>query len=153
MTGKRNSIPSQRSPSHKNRDLDSWHKGIKRVMMYLRKKRDTYLTYLQVFQIIEAFFELSFQAQIRGYRYTWPAKNKRMEMHILKYIGKPKTSFRSARLSFVFPDRHLGYEFVIEPAGVDFVNYGYEFIPDIIVRKEIVKFMNENPEIAEKLIP
>jgi len=150
---KLSSTSSHHSPSHRNKNLTTWYKGIKRVMAYMNKHRNTNLTHSQVFLIIQMFFDLAFQSQMRGYKDTWPERRRRLELHIIKYVGKPKGKKNLASLGFYYPKEYLGYEFIIEPEGDRFINYGYEFVPDFHIRKAIVEFIDNNPEIAEKLMP
>ena len=152
MMDKQNSIRSRQSPHHRNVHLHSWNQSIRDVLA-LMKKREVKITRKQVFRIIELFFAYSFQAQMRGYNYTWPSKARRMELHILKRTGPMKIQKHMGTQKIIYPDLYPGIEFVIEPEGKRFINFGYNFVPDLEVRKAIVDFINKNPDIAEKIIP
>lgn len=152
MTDKPNLIHSRRSPHHSNKHLHSWNYGIRDVLA-LMKKNGIRIKHAQIFQMIELFFDLAFQAQMRGYTHTWPHRQRRMELHILKRTGPLRIQKHMAQQEIVYPDNYPGVEFVVEPEGDRFINYGYTFVPDLHVRRAIVDFINKNPEIAEKLIP
>jgi len=153
MTDKQNSIQSRRTPHHRNKHLHSWNHGIREIIKFMKEKRGIFLTRKKVFEIIELFFELSFQAQMRGYYDVWPEYDKRMELHIIKQVGPLKIQKNMATKKIIYPDKYPGMEFVIEPMGYTFINYGYTFVPDLEVQRAAVDFINKNPEIAEKIIP
>ena len=153
MMDKQNSIRSRRSPHHRNKHLHSWNPGIAAVIKYMKKKRGVFLKRSKVFQVIELFFELSFKAQMHGYKNTWPHAQRGFGLTLVKQTGAKKIQKHMATQKIVYPDNYLRLEFIIEPRGDRFFNYGYNFVPDLEVRKASVDFINKNPEIAEKLIP
>lgn len=152
MMDRQSSIRSRRSPHHRNKHLESWNIPIQKIIAYLKKK-EIRIVRKQVFEILELFFEYSFRAQMHGYRFTWPTTRKRMELHIIKRIAPLRIQKHMAGQVLVFPEKYPGMEFVIEPDGSRFTNYGYNFVPDLEVRRAVVDFLNKNPKIAEKLIP